>query len=173
MLFEINEKCCVDSDAYQWIAQRKREVAEPMPVAFYRTLGFALDTLVSLELCAEAEITQARAIAAQLESTKQRINDLLAKHRYVPIPDEIAELGDFLTAGDGINYRFLKQVWSAQSPAEIQVLAEQAVFLAEKLTQEGIALPTSRSGGADFGQNTKNPPPAQPKADLSTDGAGK
>jgi hypothetical protein len=157
MMLDINEKCCVDSDAYQWIALRKREIVEPLPVAYYRTLSFALDTLIFLGLCAESELVQARAVAAQLESTKRRVNRLLSRHRYVVTPAEITEWGDFMTAWDGINYRFLRQVWRASSVAEIEGFAVAAVLLAEKLDREACALPTSRFPGADFGPNAENP----------------
>jgi hypothetical protein len=136
MLLDINDKCCIESDAYQWLAMRKREGIAPIAEACYRTLGFALDTLVSLGLCAEDELKAARAVSAQLESTKGRINALLGKHRYVPVPEEIAQWGDFMTAADGINYRFLRQVWCAESVAEIEGFAAAAVLLAEKLDQE-------------------------------------
>lgn len=133
MIIDVNERCCIESDLYQWMALHKKAKSENdwRRIAFYRTLHFALDALIEEKLCTEPELAEARAIAEQLESAKRRINELCSGRSDAPIPDAIAGLGSFITSEGGINYWFLRQVWGAGSADEIPALAAKGIAIAE------------------------------------------
>jgi hypothetical protein len=100
--------------------------------------------VVRRRLCGGARSTVEggnRAIGRQLESTKGRINELLAGLRDAPIPEQVAGIGSFGTAASGINYWFLRKVWEAASAAEIEVLAEKAVSLAKEAAEKAPTRP--------------------------------
>lgn len=143
MIIDINARCRIKSDAYQWIAHRKNNGPEKgwHIVGYYRTLNYALDELKNPEnqLCTEAEVTNARAIAARIKDANRRIDALLGGRRDIPIPPAVAAYGSFMTAAGGINYGLLKQVWQAETEAEIGVLIENAVAFAEGLLLERAA----------------------------------
>ncbi len=133
MIIDINTRCCIESDPYQWMVLQKKGKSEKdwRRIAFFRTLDFALDALIEEKLCAEPEVKEARVIAHLLESTKRRVTELLAGRHDASIPAEVAGLGSFMTAAGAINYWFLKRVWEAESASEIPALAGKAVSFAE------------------------------------------
>lgn len=142
MIIQINPRCRIWSDQYQWAAQRQ-EVAEAWrSVAYYRTLDSALDHLKNdAKLCVEAELVMGRAIAAQLEFAKRRIDQLIGGRRpsEIPIPPAVAAFGSFMTAAGGIHYGLLKQIWAAESPVEIPSLIAGAIAFAEHCYREAAA----------------------------------
>ena len=135
MQIDVNSRCCIQSDDFQWRSVSKDRAAPKdwRPFAHFRTLSYALDALVDKKLCTESELTGLRSLSSQLESTKRRIEELIGNRRDIPVPPEIQKFGCFMTAAGGLNYSFLKQVWQANSPHEIPQLAEKYVSLATNL----------------------------------------
>jgi hypothetical protein len=140
LVIDINQRCRIKADKFQWMAQRRRNDAEDFQsFEYYRVLGFALDAIKAANLCQESELTAARAIAAQLAAATGRVDSILTDNPHAPIPPEAGSYDNFMTCAGAINSWFLKQVWGSGSTAEIPALAQKAVSLAEKAAQEGLA----------------------------------
>jgi hypothetical protein len=142
LVININSRCRIKSDRFQWMAQHRRNDAEEfVSFEYYRTLGLALDAIKAASLCSESDLAAARSIADQLAATTRQVQSILAGKPHAPIPPEAGSFDNFMTCAGAINSWFLKQVWGAASTDEIPALAEKAVSLAELSAQEGAAHP--------------------------------
>jgi hypothetical protein len=141
-VIDINSRCRIKSDRFQWMAQHRRNDAEEFAsFEYYRTIGLALDALKAASLCSESDLAAVRSIAAQLAATTRQADSILAGKPRAPIPPQAGSFDNFMTCAGAINSWFLKQVWGAASTDEIPALAKKAVSLAEISAQTAKAAP--------------------------------